>query len=112
MAVTVTYAARLQNNLNVNSHAARDTKFAFGSLAPSTYTGGGVTLTFTGFRNVSGVIIPNTSGYLFEYRPGSSVVVVRWQDDVATSTQQIFGEIASDTQLASWTALPFFALGN
>lgn len=112
MAVTVTYAARLQNNLNVNSHAARNTKFAFGTLAPSSYTGGGVALTFTGFRNVSGVIIPNTSGYMFEYRPGSNVMTVRWQQATGTATQQIFGEIPSDTALSSWTALPFFAWGN
>ena len=112
MAVTVTYAARLQNNLNVNSHAARDTKLAFGSLAPSTYTGGGIALTFTGFRNVSGVIIPNTSGYMFEYRPGSDVMVVRWRDATTTTTQNIFAEIPSDTALSSWSALPFFAWGN
>ena len=115
MAVTVTYAARLQNNLNVNSHAARDTKFAFGSIAfETTYpaTPGGITLTFSGFRNVSGVMIPPASGFMFEYRPASEVVVIRGNIGSATSTAQVLGEIPSDTQVGSWSALPFLAWGN
>jgi hypothetical protein len=113
MAVTVTYAARLQNNLNVNSHAARDTKFAFGSIAfETTYTGGGATLTFSGFRNVSGIMIPPASGFMFEYRPASEVVVIRGNIGSATSTAQVLGEIPSDTQVGSWSALPFLAWGN
>ena len=115
--ITATYEKSLAGNYTFNSAAANGVNVAVGTIAFATYTGGGMTWTLD-FNNTDFVQISPTSGYLLEYDYSNEAVVVRFPTASVTITgaaendASIAQEIASDTALASWTAVPFVAFGH
>lgn len=78
-----------------------------GSLTISTYVGGGIVMSLTGITNLDAVFIANIDGRYFEYKHSTSLLKIY---GVGTSTS--VGEIASDTEAASFSAPMFFAIGR
>lgn len=119
MAVTVTYDAGLNTNKKMTSWTARGKKMAVGQLNFSglTYIDGGVTTSFEGFSTLDAVFIENQGGYVFAYDYSNGLIEVR-EPGTATATSTIgsrenaLQELASGTDVGSYTAVRFFAVGD
>ena len=108
MAVTATYTKVYRGSWKVNAIAASNVKFIFGTFSPGTYAGGGVTWTFPQFTRTEFVQVGMASGYSLEYDYSNQKLMVMY----LTGGVEGGVEIASDTSLASWSALRFMAWGT
>jgi hypothetical protein len=104
--LTASFEKSLNGSYSVQSAAAAGLNFAVGTLAFGTYTGGGMTLTLP-FNNVDYLHIPNASNVMFQYSTATSLVLI-FESSGGTSLL----EIASDTDVTSFTGVQFVAFGH
>ena len=105
MPITTTFDKDMNLDFTVQGHTRARTLLARGDLAFPTYAGGGVSLNVFQFATWDFVTIaPNQSGYLFE--PDYTNKKIKVVDPVSRL------EIASDTALASWSAVRFLAFAH
>ena len=106
--LTASFEKSLNGNYSVNSAAAAGVNFAVGTLAFGTYTGGGMTLTLP-FNNVDYLNVSNASDVQFRYSTATSLVLIY---HITASTTGALIEIASDTDVTSFTGVQFVAFGH
>jgi hypothetical protein len=102
--LTASFEKSLNGNYSVNSAAAAGVNFAVGTLAFGTYTGGGMTLTLP-FNNVDYLNVSNASDVQFRYSTATSLVLIYYASGALI-------EIASDTDVTSFTGVQFVAFGH
>lgn len=110
MALTITYDKKIATNKSLGASLARGKKLAVGTIAFATYATGGLSVDF-GALNVDFVQFESpASGYLFAFDHTNETVKVF--QSVGSDTAAAFSELPSDTALASWSAVKFFAIGD
>ena len=102
--LTASFEKSLNGNYSVNSAAAAGVNFAVGTLAFGTYTGGGMTLTLP-FNNVDYLNVSNASDVQFRYSTATSLVLIYYASGALI-------ELASDTDVTSFTGVQFVAFGH
>jgi|TARA_R100000808_G_scaffold2703_2_gene10323 hypothetical protein len=115
--VTATYDKGLNGNYTIQSAESNGFNFAVGTVALGTYTSGGMTFTLD-FNNTDFVLVGPASGYMFQYdyenealqifNPTASVTVTGTAENETSPAQ----ELASDTDVTSFTAVQFVAFGH
>ena len=106
---TPTYDKGLNAVNTIQSAAEAGFNFAVGKLELGTYAGGGVDFALD-FNNTDFVAVGPASDVIFEYDYTNEKLKIRSAPH--TSNTVPLAEIATDTDVTSFTALPFVAFGH
>ena len=105
--VTATYDKQLNGNYTFNSAAAGGINFAVGTIGLGTYTSGGMTWVLP-FNNTDFVLVGPASDVIFSYDYTNEALLIRGISQTGSGTV----ELASDTDVTSFTAVQFVAFGH
>jgi len=111
MACTVVPDGYAHNAYELNAHVAQNLKIVYGSFDfAATYPNGGATFTISQLATVKGCITEPANGYVYRYVSG--VMKAYYQAAaVSLTTVHALSEVATDTSMATCSAITFFAWG-
>lgn len=111
MALSATYDTRLNKNYEIKSGIARGLGMAFGTLAVTYSTAGGLSWTCP-FDKTVWVSVPPVSGYQFQYNVTTNILKAYEVVVTTTALASTLSEVASDTDFTALTdSLRFCAFG-